>query len=78
MAIIAIYADTRGRGYCRSCKAPIEWAEVVISGRRMPFDPPIVAVRTSEFDRRAVEEVDTTITKSHFATCPDSKAWRRR
>lgn len=81
MAILRIYQDTKGLGTCRSCGAPVEWAELT-SGKRMPFNPPIVAVRTQsgllEGDSRVVEHVDTTITTSHFATCPDAKDWRRR
>jgi len=45
MAILLIYQDSRGLGRCRSCGAAIEWAELV-SGKRMPFNPPIVGVRT--------------------------------
>jgi hypothetical protein len=79
MAILKIYQDTRGPGTCRSCGAAVEWAELV-SGKRMPFDPPIVVVRTQGSllaGDRTVEEVDTSVTLSHFATCPDAKDWRR-
>lgn len=79
MPNIAIYADSRGKGTCRSCGAPIEWAETV-RGKRMPFDGEIVAVRTegSPIRGRVVEYVDTAITASHFETCPDAQDWRRR
>jgi hypothetical protein len=30
------------------------------------------------FEGRVVEEVDTSVTASHFATCPDAKDWRRK
>jgi len=46
----------------------------------MPFDPPIVVVRTQGNlldGARIIEDIDTTITVSHFATCPDAKDWRR-
>ncbi len=79
MAEIAIYQDSKGRGTCRSCGAAIEWAET-IRGKRMPFDAPIVVVRSqgSPLEARVVEFVDTTVTPSHFATCPQAKDWRRR
>jgi len=80
MSVLQIYQDSRGPGRCRSCGAAIEWAELV-SGKRMPFDPPIVAVRTQGnilAGARTVEDVDTTVTASHFATCPDAGQWRRR
>lgn len=68
-------------GTCRSWGARIEWAETVKGKKRMPFDPPIVAVRTQgsilEGDGRAIEIVDTTVTASHFETCPDAKRWRK-
>ena len=79
MTPIAIYADSRRPGQCRSCGAPIEWAETVATGKAMPFDPPIVALRQQSSmleSGRAVEWVDGGTT--HFATCPDGAAWRRR
>ena len=33
--LIEVFADTRGRGQCRGCHAPITWAEVVTSGKKM-------------------------------------------
>jgi hypothetical protein len=80
MAIIRIYQDSKGRGVCRSCKASIEWAET-IAGKKMPFDPPIVAVRIQGNpigDARVIEEVDTSVTSTHWATCPDAKSFHRR
>lgn len=78
MAAIGIYQDSRGKGHCRSCGAAIEWAKT-FRGKWMPFDGEIVAVRTqgSPIGNRVIEYVDTTVTPSHFATCPDAKAWRR-
>jgi hypothetical protein len=78
MSEIAIYQDSKGKGRCRSCGASIEWAET-LRGKRMPFDGTIVATRTqgSPIEGRVIEYVDTTVTPSHFATCPEAKAWRR-
>jgi hypothetical protein len=80
MAILKIYADSKGPGKCRSCGASITWAEMVSSGKRMPFDGEIVAVKTEQpgIGERQIEHVDTTVNLSHFATCPDSEKWRRR
>lgn len=80
MAWIDIWADTKGSANCRSCGARISWAEVVKSGRKMPFDGDIVAVRTAHHPEtwRAIETVDTSVTKSHFATCKDSDQWRKK
>ncbi len=79
MATIAIFADGQNKGTCRSCGAPITWAETT-QGKRIPFDGEIVAVRSagSPLAGRVIQYVDTEVTKPHFATCPDSKDWRRR
>lgn len=79
MAEIAIYQDSRGKGRCRSCGAAIEWAETV-GGKRMPFDDEIVVVRTqgSAIRDRVVEYVDTSVSPTHFQTCPDANDWRRK
>lgn len=80
MAILKIFQDSKGPGTCRSCGAAIEWAELV-SGKRHPFDAPIVAVRTqgSVLDSgRVIEDVDTSVSTTHFASCPQSKQWSKR
>jgi len=75
-----IFQDSRNLSACRSCGAPVEWAETT-TGKRMPFNPPIVTVPAFDpgviLTGRVVEDVDP-ITVSHFATCPDAKDWRRR
>lgn len=75
---IEIYADTRGRATCRGCQAPIEWAEVVASGKKMCFDGEIVALRTRQDSatRRLIEVVD--LSTNHWATCPKRDQFRRR
>jgi hypothetical protein len=74
---ITIWADTRGLSRCRSCNAAIEWAEVVASGKRMPFDGEIVPVSSAHKDGRLVEVVDTDVTRPHWASCPQAEQWRR-
>jgi hypothetical protein len=80
--ILKIFQDSHGgRSACRSCGAPIEWAETV-AGKKMPFDWPIMVLRHEgnpiKQGERVVEEVNTDISASHFATCPDAKTWSRR
>jgi hypothetical protein len=79
MGLLRIYADTRAPGICRSCGRPIEWAELM-SGARHPFDPPIRPIRSQSvlMGGRVVEEVDTTTSSTHFATCPDAAKWRKK
>lgn len=79
--ILEIYQDSHGRkARCRSCDKTIEWAELT-SGKKMPFDFPIVVTQTEGRvldGTRVIERVDTDISPSHFATCPDSKTWSRK
>lgn len=68
---------------CRSCEAPITWAETE-SGKAMPLDAKptrdgnMVLVRgktrfANEEDRRLARP----LYMSHFATCPDASAHRK-
>ena len=77
MATLKGYDDTRNGSTCRSCGAPITWIELV-SGKRMPFDGELIYVRTAQVGGRLVGEIDSSVSISHFATCPDAKDWRRR
>ena len=53
--------SVKGPGNCRSCGAPILWAETD-NGKLMPVDKP---------------ETESATTVSHFSTCPTAKKWRR-
>jgi hypothetical protein len=76
MAPITVYQDSRSPGRCRSCGARIEWARVVGTDKAIPLDAGGIVIQTqhSLIDGRVVELVDGT----HFATCPDAKAWRKK
>lgn len=71
------YADTHEPGECRSCGKPIEFAVNVRTGKRMPFNAPIVALKTKHEDatHRVIEEVD--LAQSHFVDCPNRDQHRR-
>lgn len=56
-------------GRCRSCQAPILWV-VLQSGKRAPLDKATTVV----FDE---EGVSFTGHLNHFATCPQSKEWKK-
>ena len=77
MSMLAVYDDTKGRGECRSCHAPLTWFELK-SGKRHPFDGEPVYVRTEHepATMRLVGWIDTA--SSHFATCPDAAKHRRK
>lgn len=77
---IQIFADSRGRGTCTAttCRATIEWAEVVASGKKMCFNTPI-AVLSAHVDptsRRRVEVVD--LATNHWGSCPAAGQFKRK
>ena len=62
---------------CRSCKAPIIWAESV-KGKKMPID----AERVDDGNFEIVGGQAFTVAnsgphyQSHFASCPEANIWR--
>jgi len=79
MPEIAICSDTWGLSHCRSCGAPIQWAET-LSGKRIPFEGEIKATRTQHdlVTDRVIAYVDTAVSPTHFERCPHANTWRRR
>lgn len=73
-----VYDDTKGSGECRSCHAPIEWFEMVGSGKRHPFNAGVVylATKLEETTRRLIGIISSD--DSHFASCPQSKQWSHK
>ena len=78
---------------CRSCSAPVEWVVVAASNKRMPLDPKPVedgnVIRLSGDTVRVLTADDLASRKlwpggpgplwrSHFSTCSDADAWRRK
>jgi hypothetical protein len=76
-------------GQCRSCRAPVTWAETE-AGRRIPVDaepsqrgnlvlrertglPPLAVVVVG-----AVADGEGPLHLSHFVTCPQASQWRGR
>ena len=78
MALLEIWAESINKSHCRSCHAPIEWALLLHSKKRMPFDPPITAVSQRSVAGNLLLTVDTAKTTTHFATCPHADVWRQR
>ena len=72
---VRVYADTRGRGRCRSCGASLTWYRTV-ADKAIPFDGDPVPRESAHDDARRLvlflpaEDV-------HWRTCPDAAAWRR-
>lgn len=77
---IQIYADTRGLADCKAttCRARIEWAEIVASGKRMCFNAPIAVLseHTDPVSRRRVQVVD--LATNHWAACPAREQFARK
>lgn len=73
--LVRVYDDTRGRGTCRGCGAPLVWFETV-AGKRMPFDGEPVA-RKSEHDDSRRLVLFLSAEDTHFRSCPDAKTFRK-
>lgn len=73
---IELYADTRAPGRCRSCKAALQWATVVESGKKLPFDADRFAVISTRRDEagRLIERADRRT--NHWATCPGATLFK--
>lgn len=70
---------------CRSCSAPIIWIKTSATGKPMPLDrDPVpdgnVVIRDGLAVVLTAEESPDTTRRflSHFSTCPDGKAHRKR
>lgn len=84
MPLLRAFDDSKGRGVCRTCGAAIWWMQLV-SGKRHPFneqpnDPmrgtPVSAAPDEIRDGRRVLVIDAA--DSHFATCRDSRDWKKK
>jgi hypothetical protein len=75
------------RSTCRSCSAPIIWAETD-AGKRIPVDAdpaPDGSLDLTEFRPGEVhagfvpedQRAGLSLHRSHFSTCPDARAWRK-
>jgi hypothetical protein len=63
-------------GYCRACRARIEWV-TTLKGRAMPVTSPLSAVDVSEReDGTAISHIP--LEQSHFATCPAANDFRKQ
>jgi hypothetical protein len=79
--LLRAFDDSKGRGVCRTCGASIWWMQLV-SGKRHPFNaagdggtPPPAKAYESQ-DGRRVLVIDALA--SHFASCKDSRDWKKK
>jgi hypothetical protein len=84
----------RADGKCRSCGAPLRWAEHFETGKRMPLDPlpaedgnvrivdwsdkPGLSLPIIAVGASSPPGITPYRYMSHFATCPDAVDWRKR
>jgi hypothetical protein len=71
------YASSRRLGTCRSCGARVEWLTNVKTDKAHPFDSVVIETALGDLDPQVVR-VDMARSVSHFATCPQAEAWRKR
>ena len=80
MPLLRAFDDSKGRGVCRTCGAPIWWM-LLVSGKRHPFNAagvhgtPAPAAPDEQKDGRRVLVIDAA--HSHFASCKDAKDWKK-
>lgn len=75
--LIRVWSRGKFTTACRSCGAPMTMAQVVASGKWMPFDADPVALKTSQDTTtgRLVEHLDPA--DVHFRSCPKASEHRR-
>ena len=75
--LVRVWANSRGRGVCRSCGAALTWA-TTITGKRMPFDGDPVARQTSHdaATRDLVEHLSAD--DVHWRSCDNPDRFRTR
>jgi hypothetical protein len=76
--LLLVLAQSRFSAACKSCGQPMTMAQLVGSGKWMPFDADPVAIRTSldPQTNKLIEHLDAA--DVHFRTCPNAATHRRR
>jgi len=75
--LLFVWSRSRRSARRRSCDAPLTFAQLVSSGKWMPFDADPVALKTSQdpATRNLIEHLDAA--DVHFRTCPQAEEFRR-
>lgn len=77
---VAIYADSIRAAKCqgRNCYRPIFFAQVVKTGKQMCFDVEPVPLEVQGAMLPGAREIWTVdLATTHWASCPDSKDFKR-
>ena len=77
--MLNVYADTMQGGRCKSCSAKLTWYRLT-SDKWHPFDGQPVYVRTEREPEtnRVIGVIDTSVSPSHFSSCPDGRSWSKK
>ncbi len=76
--LLLVVASSRFSARCKSCDQPMTMAQLVGSGKWMPFDADPVAIRTS-IDPQTSKVIDhLDAADVHFRSCPGAASHRRR
>lgn len=76
--LVLVWSRSRRSAKCRSCDAPLTFAQVAASGKWLPFDADPVALKTSldPSTNNLIEHLDAA--DVHFRTCPQASSFRRK
>jgi hypothetical protein len=71
MGVLQLWEDSFVEGRCPNCDDHVHSARSVHSGKMMPFDHPLVVVRTETLTSttRAIAVVDGDASRCHLQSC---------
>jgi hypothetical protein len=77
---IKVWTDSIGPAICRGakCRKPIQWGEIVSTGRKMCFDGDAVVLRTGNDPQTWREYSEFDFADNHWSTCQDAKSFDRK
>jgi hypothetical protein len=77
--LVRVIADSKGRGTCRSCQAPITWYRTHPNGKALPFDGDPVPRKSEHATTGAGAPLILFLSAddSHWVRCPQAKEWKR-
>ena len=75
MALLQLWEDSFVEGRCPNCDDHVHSARSARSGKMMPFDNPLIVVRTETFTSttRAIAVVDGDASRCHLRSCRGRK-----
>lgn len=75
--LVPVWSRSRFAATCKACGAPMTMAQLVASGKWMPFDADPVALKTSQdpATHNLIEHLDEA--DVHFRSCPQAGRFRR-